>query len=142
LIDLDKRIIVDILESRKKENLIAHFQSFGASFCEQTTNISCDYWQAYSTIIQTFFPTATIVLDRFHVVKLLNNCVDTFRKLLIKSEAENVNYRRLSDKELDELDLCVPDCPMLKDIYWAREQFHHMLDNARQVEVVVQKTEQ
>lgn len=152
LTDLDKGTIVDILESRKKEDLIAHFQSLGTSFCEQITDVSCDYWQAYITTAQTCFPNATIVLDRFHVVKLLNNCVDTFRKSLRKSESENVNYRRLkwilykqyhrlSDKELDELDLCFEDCSILKDIYWTREQFHHILDNGKQVEAVVQKIE-
>jgi transposase len=31
---------------------------------------------------------------------------------------------------------------MLKDIYWAREQFHYILDNGKQVEMVVQETEQ
>lgn len=152
LTDLDKGIIVDILESRKKEDLIAHFQSLGTSFCEQITDVSCDYWQAYITTAQTCFPTATIILDRFHVVKLLNNCVDSFRKLLRKSEAQNENYRRLkwilykqyhrlSDKELDELELCFEASQMLKDIYWTREQFHHILDNGKQVEVVIQELE-
>lgn len=153
LTDLDKGIIVDILESRKKEDLIAHFQSLGSDFCEQITDVACDFWQGYISVAETCFPNATIVLDRFHVVKLLNDCLDTFRKSLRKADAKNVNYRRLkwilykqyhrlSDKELDELQTCFQDCPTLKEIYWTRERFHHILDNSKQIEEALQKIEQ
>lgn len=153
LTDLDKGIIVDILESRKKEDLIAHFQSLGKDFCEQITDVSCDYWQGYISVAQTCFPNASIVLDRFHVVKLLNDCLDTFRKSLRKADPKNVNYRRLkwilykqyhhlSDKELDELETCFQDCPTLKEIYWTREKFHHILDNSKQIEEALQKIEE
>lgn len=153
LTDLDKGIIVDILESRKKEDLIAHFQSLGTEFCEQITDVSCDYWKGYISVAETCFPNATLVLDRFHLVKLLNDCLDTFRKSLRKSAPQNTNYRRLkwilykqyhrlSDKELDELEVCFRDCPTLKEIYWIRERFHHLLDNSNQVEEVLQKIEE
>ena len=80
LTDLDTGTIIDILKSRKKEVLIAHFEALGKDFCEQITDIACDCWQAYITVAQTFFPQANIILDRFHVIKLLNNCLDNFRK--------------------------------------------------------------
>lgn len=153
LTDLDKGTIVDILRSRKKEDLIAHFQSLGTSFCEQITDVSCDYWKGYISAAQTCFPNASIVLDRYHVTKLLNDCLDTFRKSLRKSAPKNENYRRLkwilykqyhrlSDKELDELDACFQDCPTLKEIYWTREAFHHILDNSKQVEQASQGIEE
>jgi len=153
LTDLDRGTLVDILKSRKKEDLIAHFESLGSSFCEQITDVSCDYWRGYISVAQHCFPTATIVLDRFHVTNLLNSCVDKFRKLLRTSETDNLNYRRLkwilykqyhklSDKELTNLQLCFEDCPLLKEVYWKREQFHHILDNNQKVEVVLQKIEE
>lgn len=153
LTDLDKGIIVDILESRKKEDLIAHFQSFGTEFCEQITDVSCDYWPAYIGAAESCFPNATIVLDRFHIVKLLNDCLDTFRKSLRKAEPKNIRYRRLkwilykqyhrlSDKESEELEACYQDCPILKEIYWTRERFHHILDNSLETEEVLLKIEE
>ncbi|NER04415.1 MAG: ISL3 family transposase [Okeania sp. SIO3C4] len=152
LTDLDRGRIVDILESRKKEDLIAHFQSLGKDFCEQITDVSCDYWQAYISVAETCFPNATIVLDRFHVVKLLNDCLDTFRKSLRKKYPDNLHYRRLkwilykqyhrlSDSELDDLEAAFEDCPTLKEIYWTREAFHHLLDNHTEVEQVLEKIE-
>jgi len=145
LTDLDRGIIVDMLPNRKKETLIAHFQTLGQGFCKQITDVSCDYWDAYITTAQTCFPQANIILDRFHVVKLLNESLDTFRKELRQSHKDNMNYKKLkwvlykqyhtlSDTQLDDLDLAFKDCPDLEKIYYARERFHHILDNSTCVE--------
>jgi transposase len=145
LTDLDKGIIIDILPNRKKEALISHFKQLGADFCNQVTDVSCDYWDAYITTSKVCFPNAKIILDRFHVTKLLNNVLDDFRKELRKSDKENANYKRLkwilykqyhtlSDQQLDDLDAAFIDSPMLKEIYHIRENFHHILDNTDTVE--------
>jgi transposase len=145
LTDLDRGIIVDILPNRKKETLIGHFQSLGQSFCNQITDVSCDYWDAYITTSQNCFPQANIILDRFHVVKLLNEPLDNFRKQLRKSDKDNIHYKKLkwilykqyhtlSDTQLDDLDLAFRDCPELEKLYHARERFHHILDNNNSVE--------
>lgn len=153
LTDLDKGRLVDILPSRKKEDLLAHFRSQGRAFCEQITDVSCDGWQGYISVAQRCFPQATIVLDRFHVVQLLNKCLDDVRQKLRKSAPDNTNYRRLkwilykqypclSQKERQELEACFTDSPVLKEIYWTRERFHHILDNGTQVEEVLARITQ
>jgi transposase len=145
LTDLDRGIIMDILPNRKKETLIAHFKQMGADFCNQIIDVSCDYWDAYITTSKVCFPNAKIILDRFHVTKLLNNVLDDFRKELRKSDKDNAHYKRLkwilykqyhalSDQQLDDLDAAFIDSPMLKKIYHVRENFHHILDNTDTVE--------
>lgn len=41
---------------------------------------SCDMSQAYISAIKEYCPNATLVLDRFHIVKALNAAVDAVRK--------------------------------------------------------------
>jgi len=96
LTDLDPGIIIDILPDRKKETLVAHFKALGQEFCGQITDISCDYWDAYISVAKTCFPQANIILDRFHITKLLNIPLDNFRKELRKSDKENPNYKKLN----------------------------------------------
>jgi transposase len=148
LTDLDRGIIVDILKSRKKEDLIAHFEALGSDFCKQITDVSCDCWQAYMSVAEMYFPQANIILDRFHVTKLLNNCLDNFRKELRKDPEKKEHYKKLkwilykqyqtlSDAELDDLHLAFQQNPALKELYFIREKFHHILDNNSDVQVAI-----
>lgn len=149
LTDLDKGIIIDILPNRKKETLIAHFKGLGKAFCEQITDVSCDYWDAYINASEACFPNARIILDRFHVCKLLNEPLDQFRKTLRISDKENVHYKKLkwilykqyhtlSDTQLDDLDAAFEQSKDLQKYYHAREAFHHILDNSTSVESALQ----
>lgn len=150
LTDLDKGTLVDVLESREKTYLIAHFQSLGAEFCNQITDLSCDCWQAYLSVAATCFPHATLILDRFHVSQLLNACLDNFRKQLRQAESENGHYKKLkwilykqyhtlSDPQLADLHSAFEQSPALKELYFIREKFHHILDNNTEVKVAVEQ---
>ncbi len=148
LTDLDRGIIVDILPNRKKTTLVTHFKALGTEFCSQITDVSCDYWDAYIETSKVCFPQANIILDRFHVTKLLNIPLDSFRKSLRKNNPNNSNYKQLkwilykqyhtlSDKQLDILDAAFLDSPLLKAMYFHREQFHHILDNSSSVDEAI-----
>jgi transposase len=45
--DLDRGIALDILPTRSKEALLAHFKALGSDFCQQIESISFDMWPAY-----------------------------------------------------------------------------------------------
>jgi transposase len=150
LTDLDRSTIVDILKSRKKEDLIAHFEALGADFCNQITDISCDCWHTYMSVAETLFPQANIILDRFHVTRLLNNCLDNFRKELRKDPEKKERYKKLkwilykqyhtlSDKQLDDLHEAFEQSPALKELYFMREKFNHLLDNNSEVTVAMEQ---
>lgn len=148
LTDLDSGIIVDILKSRKKDFLITHFEGLGEGFCKKITDVSCDCWQTYINLSKQFFPQANIVLDRFHVIKLLNNCLDDFRKELRKTDNKQEHFKKLkwilykqyhtlSDQQLDDLHLAFEHSPALKELYFMRDKFNHILDNNTEVEVAI-----
>lgn len=150
LTDLDRGIIIDILPSRLKADLVKHFQGLGTAWCAQITAVSCDVWDAYIGAAETCFPNAYIALDRFHIVKLLNKCVDTFRTSLRKEFADTEafkklkwilfkQYHTLTDEELDRLDAAFEASPELKVVYQKREEFHHILDNSTDVETALSK---
>jgi transposase len=151
--DLDRGVLLDMLPDRKMLTIVAHFQALGPAFCQQITDVSCDIWDAYIGAAKICFPQATVTLDRFHVVKMLNEGLNTFRKDLRKEDKDNVNFRKLkwilykqyhklSDKELDIFDAACVDCPTLKVLYHKREAFHHILDNETSVDIAMQKLEE
>jgi len=80
LTDLERGIELDVLPDRKKETLKAHFQSLGIDFCNQIEVVCCDIWKTYINVVKECFPNAEIVIDRFHVVKAINDVLDFLRK--------------------------------------------------------------
>lgn len=143
LTDLDRGIVLDLLEDRTYETLSAHFQAVGSDFCNQITDFSCDNWDAYLKIAKEFFPNAQVILDRFHVTKALNEGLDDYRKTLSKDEIPEYRqlkwilfrqYQNLSDKQFDTFNAAVLKVPRLGVLYFKREEFHHILDNSDSVE--------
>ena len=148
LTNLDTGTVVDLLPDRKKETLVAYFQALGPAFCQQITAVSCDLWPPYLAVAAACFPQATRVLDRFHVVKLLNQGLDAFRRRLRQEAPEEANYKqlkwllfkqyhRLSDAELDTLQAAFAGNEALKTAYFLREEFHHILDRPQGVNAAI-----
>ena len=102
----------------------------------------------YISVAKECFPNATLVLDRFHVTKQLNESLDDFRKELRKEFKDRDEYKklkwilykqyhRLTDTELDILKAAFEINPLLKEYYFIREEFHHVLDNEENTESAV-----
>ena len=95
LTNLDTGTLADILPDRKKESFVAYFQALGSAFCQQLTAVSCDIWQPYLVVVATCFPQATLVLYRIHVVKLLHQGLDAFRRHLRQEAPDEAGYKPL-----------------------------------------------
>jgi len=145
LVDLERGIQLDVLKDRKKETLIAHFQSLGEKFCNQIETVSCDIWRTYINVAKQCFPNAEIVIDRFHVVKLMNDVLDKLRKKLRKEfEQEDCFksikwklFKRLencTDKEYTLLQNAFKKSSLLEEIYELRNTFNTMFDIAKNKE--------
>ena len=141
LTDLERGIVIDILPDRKKATLVAHFQLLGIDFCNQIAYMCCDFWDAYISASKLCFPNAKIVMDRFHVTKLLNAPLDTLRNELRKKDKDNLSFRRLkwilykqyhtlSDEQIGDLNAAFVESSILEKCYRKRDEFHHILDNA------------
>lgn len=79
--DLDKGCVVWVGRGKARKTIDEFFSSHLSAF--QRKNIryaSCDMSKTYIGAIKQWCPNATLVLDRFHVVKALNESVDEVRK--------------------------------------------------------------
>jgi len=145
LTDLDTGEHLDLLKDRKKATLIAHFKGLGEQFCNQITDVCCDMWEPFIQVAKECFPNARLVIDRFHFTQALNDCLDKLRKSLRKTAPKEQAYKKLkwvlfrqyhklTEKQFDALGEAFKLSEQLKEVYFLREQFHHILDNHQQVE--------
>jgi transposase len=67
-------------KDRKEETLREFFRLHGQQLRGTVTGVCCDMWAPYLTVIREYLPEATLVFDRFHLMRHLLEGVDTVRK--------------------------------------------------------------
>ena len=80
-----KRAIIDILESRRKDFLIDYFAHITSKEKQNIQYVAIDMYENYRNIIKSCLPSADICVDSFHVIKQLNNCFNKIRIRVMKS---------------------------------------------------------
>jgi transposase len=144
LTDLDRGIELDILPTRKKEDIIAYFKELGTQICYQIQVVACDIWEPYISLAKQCFPNAMVTLDRFHVVKLLNDGLDTFRKTLRKASPKIDEYKKLKWVLFKQPKNCTKDeivllnnafsmSSELKSIYELRNDFNQIYNTSTNI---------
>ncbi len=79
--DLDRSVVVWAGEGKGRETIDKFFNSALSDYQKKAITAGCcDMSDAYIGAIRAHCPNATLVLDRFHIVKALNAAVDEVRK--------------------------------------------------------------
>lgn len=139
LTDLDRNIALDVLPNRSKDTLITHFQKLGPKFCARIESVSYDMWSAYHTVSQRFFPLAVHVVDRFHVVKALNQSLDALRRKLRREQPEveafidikwDLFKAQPTAAQEVRLQAAFAHSPLLADLVALRNDFHMRFESA------------
>jgi len=139
LVDLERAVVLDFLESRCKEFLIKYFNKKGAEFCQQIEVLSSDMWDGFVNLVPEVFPNAVNVLDRFHLFTHLNKALDRERRTLRKEHKEEKCFKhlrwpllrskeKLSEQELETLQKAFEQAPHLKQICQLRRELKSIFD--------------
>jgi len=83
--DLETKTLVWSKEGRSKETLEAFFNSIGPVQSAAIVGICCDMWANYVDVVKLRASQATLVFDKFHIVRHLLNAVNDVRKMEAKA---------------------------------------------------------
>ncbi len=150
LTDLERGTQLDVLPNRKKETLIAHFEALGPAFCQQIEAVSCDLWRPYMQVAKHCFPQAKTVIDRFHVVKALNDMLDQLPKSLRRRFPSEHSYRDLRCKLFKRPEQCnehdqtalkqaLDKSWELSEVYALRNTFNALFDTAKHEHYLIEQ---
>ena len=139
LVDLERGIVLDLLEDRQQATIIAYFKEKGVDFCNQILVVSSDMWDGYSTLAGSLFPKAISVIDRYHFFIHINKAVDATRKALRKDFPNEDCFKKLrwhllknpndlSEEEQKSLDIAFEASPLLASIYQLRKDLKAIFD--------------
>ena len=80
LTDLDNNRVLEIVEHREQASAQQALRTLPEAQLMKIKVVALDMWPAFMAAAQVTVPKADLVHDRFHVVKHLNDAVDTVRK--------------------------------------------------------------
>ena len=152
LVNLETRQPIMLLASRTQEALRQVFSQWGAEVLQGIAGVSMDLWRPYQSLVEEMMPNATIVADRFHVMKLLNDELDEQRKaekraakkVTKKTERERMlkgltgskyallkNEEDLNERQQEKLREVIEVSPTLAEMHRQKEEFRDIFETSK-----------
>ena len=149
LVDLKNHKVFDVTLGRPERSLRAYLRRLPQH--DQVRVVVMDLSETYRSIARRFFPQATIVADRFHAIRLVNQ---HFLKVWQQHDPEGRKNRgllnlmrrhawHLSYEQQDNLQSYLSDFPVLTALYEAKQRLNRFLlleDAEREESQPVQRT--
>lgn len=149
LVDLDRGVVIGIIEKRTEEEVLKYLERWGEEVLSQIQEVSIDLWKPYKNVVNKLMPQAEVVADRFHVMKQVNEELDTQRKIL-KQEVKELkdphqkeeilsglnrskyillkNEEDLSEDQKDKLEQVYKISPNLARMHQLKEEFRRLFE--------------
>lgn len=125
--DLEKSSLIEVVDSHKSDDIIIALKQQPESIRVQVEEVCVDMWGGFPKVIRAVFPNAKIVIDRFHVQKLVNKDLNKIRLILRIKGLENryllmSNRINLSIEEDLKLESLFQSSPLLRIAHELKEE--------------------
>jgi transposase len=152
LVDLDTRKPIELVKSRRIEEIREVVVKWGSQVLGQIVEVSIDLWSPYKSLVEELMPNANITADRFHVMKQVNDELDAMRKaekkaamsLDNKLERERIlsglnkskyslikNEDSLNEQQKDRLNNVQEVSPILAKMHALKEEFRDIFESTK-----------
>jgi transposase len=116
-----------VIDSHKSDDIIAVLKQQPLAMRENVEEVCVDMWGGFPKVIREVFPNAKIVIDRFHVQKLVNKALNKIRLALNLKGLKNRcllmnNQTNLTNEEKEELGLVLSFSPSLRIAHELKEE--------------------
>ncbi len=141
----DKHCLFDILPSRTQVSLMQYFQGFPNK--KEVRYVIMDMNKVYRELAREYFPQATIVIDKFHVVRYVTWALENVRKRIQKQLHPDkrkyfkrsrrlllTHQKKLNNEGLAALELILLQSSDLAAAYHLKELFYNFMHSRTRME--------
>ena len=145
--NIENNTIVDLLHNRNKETVVKYLSQLQGR--EKIQYVAMDMWAPYRDAVNLVLPNATIVIDKFHVVRMASDAMEKVRKSLRESltpkQRRGLMHDRfvllkreskLTDQDVLNLSGWVKNYPELGLAYRLKEDFFKIYDSQSKEEAL------
>ena len=93
--DYQSKSIIDIVEDRRLNSLTEYFSRFSLEARNNVKYICMDMYVPYISLVNSIFPNAEIVIDKFHIVNLVSRAFNQTRISIMNSIQDDSLKRKL-----------------------------------------------
>ena len=93
--DYHTKNIIDIVEDRRLHSLTEYFSRFSLEARNNAKYVCMDMYTPYISLVNSIFPNAKIVIDKFHIVNLVNRAFNQTRISIMNSIQDDSLKRKL-----------------------------------------------
>ena len=142
--DISSRRILAVLPDRRKDTLENWFDELTEEQRRAIKFVSIDMWAPYAQAARAKLPKAQLTVDRFHVMKQLNERLGQMRRKIQRALPEEKkdmlkgmrwilvkNREELSAEEESRLTEMLVDHPELRELYLLKEEFRCIFEKVR-----------
>lgn len=139
--DLERKCILAVLPTREREALEHWIDGLSEQQRRSIRVVSTDMWAPYRQAVQRKLGHATLVSDRFHVMKQLNTRLTQLRSAIQRQSSKEVasklkgsrwilvrNRCDLTAKDEEHLQEILELCPELRTLYLLKEEFRAIFE--------------
>ena len=118
---------MEVIDSHKSEDIITVLKQQPSAMREGVEEVCVDMWGGFPKVIREVFPNAKIVIDRFHVQKLINRALNKIRLVLKLKGLKNryllmSNQSNLTDENREALEVVLSSSPILRIAHQLKEE--------------------
>ena len=143
--DQDSKVVLEVARG-KGAAALKRFERKIAPFKANIKTVSMDMASSYNSWAEEFLPDATIIIDRFHVIKALNDRVDKARRRVMAMVDDKTakkikgnryvflkNREMLTPKEEKKLEraIKIKECAALAEVHLFKERMRSIYANAK-----------
>lgn len=143
LTDILNQKLIDIKKDNKKSTVKAYLKTLDKNVCKC---VAMDFAEGYAACVKKILPDAIIVIDKYHVIQLINRCVDKVRIRLqnyYRSQGYDIrifknarklfmtNWEDLKPEALDKMNEWFKAFPELYEAYMVKEIFRDIYATAK-----------
>ena len=137
--NIHNNTVVEILKDRNKITIASYLSRLKDR--DDVRYVAMDMWRPYLDAVKDVLPQAKVVIDKFHVLRMANDAMESARKAvrsdLTPKQRRGLMHDRfvllkrnhdLSDEQLFNLDGWTKNYPLLGEAYRLKEEFYGIYD--------------
>ena len=131
--DLGEGNLIEMIDSHRCEEIIEVLIEQPIEVREQVEEVSVDMWGGFPKVIKKVFPNAKVIIDRFHVMKVVNKDLNKLRRAAGITDRQSKclllsNRVKLNQEQIDKLELTLRKSECLRIAYEMKEKFREIYE--------------